>query len=134
MQVKLAVLADSANVSREGKLNILGIFDTIYARQLPTTHAHMQLVLRFEAAAEEAGGTCQVEVRLLSPEGQAVFTFPGTMSVPKRGPGEPVGIDHILSFTNVGLPIAGTYRFRILVEGTPAADVPLRVEQIVARH
>jgi uncharacterized protein DUF6941 len=134
VQVKLAVLADSANVSREGKLNILGIFDTIYARQLPTTHAHMQLVLRFEATAEEAGGTCGVEVRLVSPAGQVVFSFPGTMNLPNRGPGEPVGIDHILSFTNVSLATPGVYHFRLLVEGSPAGDVPLRVEQIAARH
>ena len=48
MHVKVALLADYSNVSREGKLNILGIFDTIYAPTFPTTHPHMQLVIRFE--------------------------------------------------------------------------------------
>ena len=51
MRVSLALLADYSNVSREGKLNILGIFDTIYAPRFPTTHAHLQLVVRFEAEA-----------------------------------------------------------------------------------
>ena len=134
MEVKVAVLADSANVSRDGKLNILGIFDTIYTKKLPTTHAYMQLVLRFEATAEEAGSTRHVEVQFTAPDGQVVFALPGTMSVPRRGPGEPVGIDHILSFSNVGLAAAGCYHFRIIVEGTAAASVPLRVEHIAARH
>src|SRR6266516_902993 len=53
MEVKLALLADGANVSREGKLNLLGIFDTLFARSFPTTHPQMQLVIRFEAAAHE---------------------------------------------------------------------------------
>ena len=35
MQVPLAVLADSANVSQEGKLNIMGIFTQINAQSLP---------------------------------------------------------------------------------------------------
>ena len=38
MEVKVALLADGANVSREGKLNLLGIFDTLFARSFPTTH------------------------------------------------------------------------------------------------
>jgi hypothetical protein len=33
MDVALAVLADFANSSADGKLNILGIFDTVYAEQ-----------------------------------------------------------------------------------------------------
>ncbi len=31
MEVTLALLADSANVSADAKLNILGVFDTIFA-------------------------------------------------------------------------------------------------------
>src|SRR6266516_3887748 len=65
MEVKLALLADGANVSREGKLNLLGIFDTLFARSFPTTHPQMQLVIRFEAAAQEAGSTRQVEIQLV---------------------------------------------------------------------
>jgi len=37
MRVKLAVLADYASITREGKLNILGIFDEINPQQLPAT-------------------------------------------------------------------------------------------------
>ena len=60
MRVKLALLADSANVSREGKLNLLGIFDAIFARELPTSHPHMHLVLRFEALPADAGSTVAI--------------------------------------------------------------------------
>ena len=63
MELSLALLADGANLSREGKLNLFGIFDTIFARTFPTTHPQMQLVLRFEARAEEAGQTHTVEVQ-----------------------------------------------------------------------
>src|SRR6184192_3249022 len=77
MRVSLALLADYSNVSREGKLNILGIFDTIYAPGFPTTHAHMQLVVRFEADAREAGATRQVEVQFRTQDGTVLFRLPG---------------------------------------------------------
>lgn len=46
MQVPLAVLADYANVTADGKLNIMGIFDIIYAPQVSFVHPQMQLVMK----------------------------------------------------------------------------------------
>jgi len=50
MEVVLAVLADYANVSQEGKLNIMGIFDIISSEKFPTFHPEMKLVVQFEAS------------------------------------------------------------------------------------
>src|SRR5881628_58731 len=104
MEVKLALLADGANVSREGKLNLLGIFDTLFARSFPTTHPQMQLVIRFEAAAQEAGSTRQDAIRM----------------------------DHVLTLNHVQFESPGRYRFDVLVDGRVAAAVPLQVEEIAA--
>src|SRR6185436_5289009 len=48
VDVKLALLADGANATAEGKLNILGIFNALHAASFPCAHPHMCLVLRFE--------------------------------------------------------------------------------------
>ena len=93
MRVSLALLADYSNVSREGKLNILGIFDTIYAPGFPTTHAHMQLVVRFEADAREAGATRQVEVQFRTQDGTVLFRLPGAMTVQPGELGETIRTD-----------------------------------------
>jgi hypothetical protein len=134
MRVKVALLADYSNVSREGKLNILGIFDTIYSRKFPTTHPHMQLVIRFEADAEEAGTTRQVEVQFLGADGKGLFRLPAAMTVQRGEGGEAVRADHILTLTNVSFEQAGRYAFRIVVDGRVEATVPLRVEEIPAQH
>ena len=63
MDVDLAVIADAANVSQEGKLNILGVFDTIWARVFPFRHASMVFVLRVRADFTEQGAH-RLEVRL----------------------------------------------------------------------
>jgi hypothetical protein len=134
MRVKLALLADGANVSREGKLNLLGIFDTIYARDLPTAHPHMHLVLRFEAEAAEAGSVRRVEVQFLSPGGEALFRLPGSVTIQRGAEGTAIGIDHVLALANLAFEHPGTYRFRVLVDGAVVVEVPLRVERITAAH
>jgi len=134
MRVRLALLADSANVSREGKLNILGVFDTIYARQFPTVHPQMQLVIRFEASPEEAGSTHQIEVQLVTQDGRVAIRLPATMTVGRRELGEVIGIDHILALNNVTLEEPGRYTFRIAVDGTVAAAMSLRVEPLPVQH
>ncbi|HZP43409.1 MAG TPA: hypothetical protein VFD84_18120 [Candidatus Binatia bacterium] len=134
MRVKLALLADAANVSREGKLNILGIFDTIYARDLPTVHPHMALVLRLEAGSAETGRTHEVVVELAAPDGTIVFRLPGTLDVPSGGPAMGVGIDHVLAIANLSLATEGRYAFRIHADGAVAAEVPLQVERVPVRH
>jgi uncharacterized protein DUF6941 len=134
MRVALALLADGANVTREGKLNLLGIFDTIFARGFPVTHPLMQLVLRFEAEPAEAGTRRDVEVQFLAPDGRPLFRLPGAVGVQQRTVGDTVRIDQIVTLTNVQLEQAGRYRFEVRVEGATAATVPLHVEQITTAH
>ena len=71
MEVDLAVIADAANVSQEGKLNILGVFDTIWAREFPFRHATMVLVVRVRADFTEGGGH-PLEVRLVDADGAQI--------------------------------------------------------------
>lgn len=134
MRVKVALLADYSNVSREGKLNILGIFDALYAGSFPTVHPHMQLVIRFEAEPAEAGSTRQVEVQFAAEGGEVVFRLPGSMTVQQGELGEAVRADHILTLTNMRFERPGRYAFTILVDERVEATVPLKVEQITARH
>ena len=101
MEVTLALLADGANVSREGKLNLFGIFDTLFARSFPTTHPQMQLVIRFEAAAEEANTTRQVEIQLVASDGGILFRLPGALTVQQRGLGDAIRMDHVLTLNHV---------------------------------
>jgi len=101
MEVKLALLADGANVSREGKLNLFGIFDILFARSFPTTHPQMQLVIRFEAAAEEANTTRQVEIQLVASDGGILFRLPGALTVQQRGFGDAIRMDHVLTLNHV---------------------------------
>jgi hypothetical protein len=134
VQVRLALLADAANVSREGKLNVLGVFDTIYARQFPTMHPHMALVLRLEAGPAEAGRPHDVHVELVAPDATVLVRVPGTVTLGARETGEPVAFDHVLGFVNTAFAAPGRYTIRVAVDGTVAATLPLRIETAPVTH
>ena len=134
MDVTLALLADAANVSREGKLNLLGIFDTIFAHAFPSTHPQMQLVIRLEADATEAGRTRTLEIRFVSEDGRILFRVPGAMTIGTAPLGGSVRLEHVLTLNNVHVEGPGSYRFDVLVDGEPVTTIPLRVETIGLAH
>jgi hypothetical protein len=127
MQVKLAVLADYANVTGDGKLNILGIFDRINLMQIPASHPQMHLVLRLEAHAAELDRSHDVEIRLQDPEGTTIFEVKGDI-VPRGEPGQPVSTNQILTLNNLQLEKVGEYTFVVFINNDLKAEIPLAVE------
>ena len=55
MQVSFALFADAANLSQEGKLNILGVFDAVQVGALPTVHRRASLVVHLKGDESDAG-------------------------------------------------------------------------------
>jgi len=129
MEVPLAVLADAANVSREGKLNIFGIFNRLWAIKFPAKHPQAQLVMVFEADAGEAEQKKTVGVLLRDSDGNKILGIEGEFILPKAKPGQPIRINHILPLPGVPLPKPDDYVFTIMVNGETKARVPFGVAQ-----
>ena len=129
MDVSLAVLADAANVSREGKLNILGAFDTIHATKFPTTHPSMQLVIRFVAYPSERLTPRKVTIKLLDADANELLTLSGDAVVPDKTGPDDINMVSIIGFSNVEFQQAGRYEFSILLNNDVKRTVPLKVVQ-----
>lgn len=127
MQVKLALLADYANVTAEGKLNILGIFDRIRVQEVPAVHPQMHLILRIEAHQAERDRAHSVEIRLHDPDGETVFDVRGDI-VPHGPHGQAIATNQILTLNNLQLNKTGGYTFIVLVNNDLKSEVPLDVE------
>ncbi len=128
MDVPLALIADAANISEEGKLNVLGVFNRITARELPATHPQLTLVLKFVADAVEAGQTKRLQIFLSDPDGQRLLTLEAEIEVPEpKDSGKPVEL--VMPQTIVGLTFerSGPHAFDVLVNGEPKARVPADV-------
>ena len=125
MDVTLAVLADSAIQSADGKLSIIGVFQEIRARQFPATHPQCALVLTFRASAAEAGEHKRVTVRLMDLDSVRMeldgqFDLPNPYPIP----GRPAFINQVFVIQGLLLPQAGEYAFHVLVGGEERVVVP----------
>lgn len=129
MKITLAVLADYANITREGKLNILGIFDVIHAQNFPMTHPQMQLIMRFEADIAEAGKTKKLEIKLMDADGKTLFVLNGSFTLGQGQPGEVMVSNQILTINMMKFENPGNYEFKILINDELKAEVPLKVVQ-----
>jgi hypothetical protein len=128
MDVTLAILADAANVSQEGKLNILGAFANINASRFPTRHPEMHLVLRFEASAAEAGMKKAIEVKALDEDGQQVGELTAELQLPSAPQsGRRIRVQTILRITDAVFPKPGDYVFAVLVDGKTESEVALQL-------
>jgi hypothetical protein len=131
MDVKLAVLADYANVAQNGKLNIMGIFQEINAPSLPFQLPQMYLVLTFEAGGAEFGQQKLLRIVLLDSDGNEKIALEGEVQVP-RPPrrGSRAYINEAIGLAGVPFEKAGDYEFAILVSGETKQSVPLHVNDL----
>mgnify|MGYP007062760483 CR=1 FL=1 len=127
MELTLALLADYANVTREGKLNVMGIFELIFAQSFPCNHVQMALVMQFALEPFEAAGSHEIKVQLVDPDGKNLVQIKSTLTLPEKGPGIPARIAHIQPLTNVAFPGPGDHELRITVDEKLGRVVPLKV-------
>jgi hypothetical protein len=132
MDVKFAVLADYASITREGKLNVLGIFDTINALAFPTAVPLFFVVVSYEAGAAEVGSIKQVEIVLCDEDGKHLLALPQELKVGRpQMSGTMATANQIAGIVGFQFSQAGSYQFDILVNGDSKKTISLRINQIV---
>ena len=80
MHISFAVFADAANLSQEGKLNILGVFDAVQVAGLPAIHPRTHFVVRLKANGDDVGHH-KLTFRWLSPFEEELWSSTGEMTV-----------------------------------------------------
>jgi hypothetical protein len=118
MHVTFALFADAANLSQEGKLNILGVFDALQVATLPAMHPRATLVVHLKGSVADAG-THRVSLQWLSPSGIELWSSDGELGVASP----PSGVLDI----DLPLDLAGGYVMRVGLDGTMHAEVPVQV-------
>jgi hypothetical protein len=128
IQVPLALLADYANVSREGKINILGVFDQIYAASVPALHPQMQLVLTLLADRGEAKKEHKIKIELIDQDGTPVSVkIEGTFKFDPPKAGDDVRINQTILLNHVVFNKYGDYSFKIIIDNDVKRSIPLKI-------
>jgi uncharacterized protein DUF6941 len=125
MNITFALFADAANLSQEGKLNILGVFDAVQVGAVPAVHPRAFLVVRLKGQSQDVGSH-RVTLTWLNPEGTELWSTTGELNI-EPAPAGVTEMDFPL-IASVDLPIdrPGTFTMRIAVDDNAVAEVPLR--------
>lgn len=126
MHVSFALFADAANLSQEGKLNILGVFDAVQVAAIPSVHPRAHLVVRLKGSAQDAGRHT-VSLRWINPSGNELWASEGELEV--TPPPAPVSEMDFPLIASIDLPldVPGAYTMQIALDREPTAEVGLYV-------
>jgi hypothetical protein len=130
MHATFALFADAANLSQDGKLNILGVFDALQVLSLPAMHPRANLVLHLKGSPDDVG-THTVAFRWVSPSGQELWTSTGELNVGPPAPGA-TGMDlPLIAQLDLPLDSPGNYVMAIALDGVQSNEVTLHVRTAV---
>ena len=129
MDIEIFTLCDAATESA-GKLNILGPFDRIITRQLPTVHPHCAIALRIRFDRIEEGEH-RVKINLVNDDGKAVFPgLDGNISVKMPPDGQSICANMILNLNGLKFEKAGQYSIDMAIDGRHEKSLPVYIVQL----
>src|SRR5215212_221037 len=126
MHISFAVFADGANLSQEGKLNVLGVFDALAVGGFPAVHPRTHFVVRLKGSVDDAGAH-RLTFAWVNPDEEVLWSSDGELNV-SPGPNPAFEMDlPIIAVIDLPLNQAGLYTMRVALDGEPTADVRLFV-------
>ncbi len=129
MNIQVAVLCDAAT-DDNGKLNLLGSFDTIYAREMPAIHPQCAVALRVTFMAGDEGKRL-LKVNFVDADGQSIMpsldipveiTLPDEMHFCTR--------NFILNIQQLKFDEPGLYSVDVSMDDQSQASIPLLVKHV----
>ena len=130
MTMQLAVLCDAAT-DYNGKLNILGTFDTIFSQQFPACHPQCSVALRVAFTKMEEGNHT-LKINFVDEDGQSIIQSPDIPPFEVVLPGDATFISRniVLNIQQLKFETAGLYAIEIAVDGRHEASIPLSVKEM----
>ena len=127
LRCQYALLSEFVREGQRNTLDVLGIFDRIFVRSLPSQREQLALVFLLVADSEDDLGKHPFRLRFLTPGGKLIFEQSSTFEV-RAEAGTWLGSARLLfRIRSVPLTEHGKYRFRLDVDGEEIADHPLTV-------
>ena len=129
MNIQVAVLCDAAT-DDNGKLNLLGAFDTIYARELPAIHPQCAVALRVTFLGGDEGKR-QMKLNFVDADGHAIMppidipvevTLPEDMHFGTR--------NFIINIQQLKFDQPGLYSVDLSLDGQSQSSIPLLVKHV----
>lgn len=133
MKLEIFSLCDAAT-DNQGKLNILGTFDQIYAAKMPVVHPACAIAMRLRFDKMEEG-VHRVNLQLVNPDGKPVFRpMEGEVNPRMAEDVESVAVNLILNFQHIKFDEYADYQITLAIDDVGMAVLPLRVREMPRPH
>jgi hypothetical protein len=127
MNIQVAVLCDAAT-DDNGKLNLLGAFDTIYAQQLPAVHPQCSLALRVTFGHEDEGNH-DMRLNFVDADGRSIMPqIPIPLNITLPGDTHFTTRNFIVNIQQLKFETPGLYSMDIVFDGRTHASIPMLVK------
>lgn len=127
MNIQVAVLCDAATEDN-GKLNLLGAFDTIFAPQLPAVHPQCAVALRLTFMSGDEGAR-QIKLNFVNADGHAIMApidIPVAVALPDDV--HFLTRNFIVNIQQLQFAEAGLYSVDVRLDDKSEAGIPLSVK------
>ena len=133
MKIEIFTLCDAATEDR-GKLNLLGSFDHLWARQEPIIHPACALAVKLRFTKIEEGNH-KIRVTFVDEDGKQVLNGLDVAVSVMLPPGESTSTSQIvLNIQQLKLPKFAEYSIDLAVDGRAEGSLPLYVRQVAANQ
>jgi len=132
MNIEAFLLCDCATDQR-GKLNVLGAFDSIYAKKTPIVHPACTVAtrIRFDRIEE---GEHKVSIAVIDQDGKPIVPkLNGNISVRARPDGGSSVVNLILNLQRLKFENYGEYRIDLAIDGKVEGSLPFSVREVPSR-
>jgi hypothetical protein len=129
MNVDVFTLCDFAQSTPGNKMNIVGTFNRIFARQIPAVHplCALAVLMRFQQIEQ---GTKNIRVSIIDSDGRPVVPILEAQLNVQISPNElDASVPLAVVIQQISLPRYGEYSVDLAVDGRQEASIPLYVLQ-----
>jgi hypothetical protein len=129
MNIETFLLCDAAT-EFGGKLNVLGAFDTIFAKEFPAVHPLCAVALRLRFDRIEQGQH-RVRLNFVDDDGNAVLPpLDASINIGMRAEDPSICANLVLNIQGVKLEKAGIYSIDLGIDGRHEKSLPLFVKPV----
>ena len=131
MKVEILTLCDFAQAEPTGKMNILGSFDRILAKEAPIARSVFAVASRIRFEAHEEGPKT-VSLSFIDSDGQRVVPLLRAQFGVKLQPNESSAtLNYVMVIPQIKFARFGDYQIDLAVDDKVEASIPLHIRQAV---
>ncbi|OGY22787.1 MAG: hypothetical protein A2126_01330 [Candidatus Woykebacteria bacterium GWB1_45_5] len=126
MKLLYALLCDSAFLSIDRKVNIIGVFETINAAKFPVTHPKFVIV----GSVAPSKKNFKMSINIVDEENKVPVLGDiqeREVSLPKEGGGQ--NFNFIVEVVNANFAKPGSYSVKISIDSEVIGEIPLKVAE-----